>query len=147
MAFSFRLEALLRFRAHRKERAEIALGWARKQLLQATEALESLQSRLREASEEIRGSLKGRTTAEALKNHVDFVSGLEGRIRTQAQEVLRRREEVQSRTRDLLERTREVRVVEKLEERDYQAWLQEEQRREQKVLDETAVIRHGRTFA
>ncbi len=147
MAFSFRLEALLRYRAHRKERAETALGRARKQLLQATEALESLQARLREASEDIQGSLKGRTSAEALKNHVDFVSGLEGRIRTQEREVLGRREEVQSRTRDLLECTREVRVVEKLEERDYQAWLLEEQRREQKVLDETAVIRHGRTFA
>ncbi len=146
MGFTFRFEALLKYRAHRKERAEVALGRAQRQLLQARETLESLQNRLREAGGEIQDALKKRASAERLRNHVDFVSGLRGRIQAQEQEVTQRREDVRARMKDVVESTRNVRIVEKLKERDHQTWLQEEQHQEQKVLDEMAVIRHGRAF-
>ncbi|MCF8061221.1 MAG: flagellar export protein FliJ [Deltaproteobacteria bacterium] len=147
MGFSFRLEALLKYRAHRKERAEVELGRARKRLNEAREALEALQNRLLEAGEELRLSLRGRASANFIRSHADFVSGLERRILAGEAEVARRRGDVRDRVKEVLERTREVRIVEKLEERDHQAWLREEQRQEQNVLDEIAVIRHGRTFA
>ena len=147
MGFSFRFEALLRYRLHSKERAEIELGRARKGLSQARETVEALQNRRRETGEELQQALKSRTSAYLLQSHADFVSGLEGRILAQEAEVERCKEDVRDRVKVVLERTREVQMVEKLEERDRQAWLQEEQRKEQKTLDEIAVIRHGRTFS
>jgi len=147
MGFSFRFEALLRYRLHRKERAEIELGRARKRLSQTRETVEALQNRQREAGEELQQALKSRASAYLLQSHADFVSGIGGRIQAQEAEVERCKEEVRDRVKVVLERTREVQMVEKLEERDRQAWLQEEQRKEQKVLDEIAVMRHGRAFA
>jgi flagellar FliJ protein len=144
MGFTFRFEALLTHRAHRKERAEIELGRARKRMREAREAVEALQGRLQETGEELQRALKGRASATLLQSHADFVSGLEARIQAREAELERCREDVRDRVKVVLERTREMQIVEKLKEKDHQSWLREEKRKEQKVLDEIAVIRHGR---
>lgn len=147
MGFTFRFEALLKYRLHRKERAEVELGRARKRLNQARERLEALQKRRQEAGKELQVALKGRASANFLQGHADFVTAFEGRIQSQKEEVDRCRDDVRDRVKTVLDRTREVQVVEKLQERDHQTWIQEELRKEQKTLDEIAVIRHGRAFS
>jgi flagellar FliJ protein len=146
MGFSFRFESLLKYRRHRKERAEVELGRARRRLNQAREELEGLERRLQDAGGELQRCMKAGASSDKLRTHVDFVTGLEIRIQIQEAEVGRKRDEVRDRVKEVLERTREVRIIEKLEERDHRAWLREEQKREQKALDEIAVIRHGRAF-
>ncbi len=147
MTFSFRFEALRTYRAHRKERAEVELGRAQKRLRQARDELEGDRSRLRETGREIQASLKEGAPSDLLKSQAEFVSGLESRIENHKKEIIRRKAEVQERRAEVLARTREARIVEKLKERDYEAWLQVQKRQEQKALDEMAVIRHGRAFA
>jgi flagellar FliJ protein len=147
MGFLFRFEALLTYRAHRKERAEVALGKARQRLRQAVETLEGLRSRRKEAGEELATFLRQKPSADLLRNYVDFLSSLKGRIQGQKKEISAREKAVRERLNEVLARTREYRIIEKLKERDYKTWLQEQRRQEQKVLDENAIVRHGRTFS
>jgi len=146
MGFSFRFEALLTYRAHRKERAEVALGKARQHLRRALDDLEALRSDQREAREELSASLRQRPSADLLLNYTDFLSALKARIRRQKEEVATREQAVRDRRNEVLARTREYRIIEKLKERDYETWLLEQRRQEQKALDEIAVVRHARVF-
>jgi len=146
MGFSFRFEALLTYRAHRKERAEVTLGKARKHLRRALDDLEALRTNRREACDERSASLRQRPSADLLLNYADFLSALKARIQGQEEEVAARERAVQDRRNEVLARTREYRIIEKLKERDYKTWLLEQRRQEQKTLDETAVVRHARVF-
>ena len=135
------------YRGHRKERAEVALGKARQRLRRAVETLVGLRNRRREAGEELEAFLKQKPSADLLRNHVDFLFSLKGQIQGQKKEISAREKVVRERLNEVLARTREYRIIEKLKERDYKTWLQEQRRQEQKVLDEIAVVRHGRTFS
>ena len=146
MGFSFRFETLLAYRGHRKEQAEAALGRERRRLNRAQDELEGLRNRRRQSGEELSASLRQRPTADLLRYHADFLSALKRRIEARKTDVAACEQAVRDRLNEVLARTREYRIMEKLKERDYEAWLLEQRHQEQKVLDENAVIRHGRVF-
>ena len=146
MRFVFRFEALLTYRAHLKERAEVALGRVRQRLRKARENLEALQTRHRESFCDLSTLLKGRAESELLRSHVEFLNALQGRIERQVQEVERREQKVREHLNIVVARTKEYRIIEKLKEKDYETWRYEQNLQEQKALDESAAIRHGRAF-
>ncbi len=145
MRFRFRFESLLTYRAHRKERSEAALGRARQQLRQAREKKVELKNRFRETGEELRDLLKKERSAHLLRTYTDFLSELERKMNTQEMVIAHGEREVRDRVQEVLARTRETKIIEKLKERDREVWLYEQRRQEQKDLDEAAVVRHGRT--
>ncbi len=144
MKFRFRFESLLTYRAHKKERAEALLGRARQSLRRAREDREAFKKRFEEAGVELRALLKKDGSAYLLRNYADFISELERKMDEQDRLIIKGEKEVSDRLQEVLARTRETRIIEKLEERDRQAWLYDQRRQEQKALDEAAVIRHGR---
>lgn len=146
MRFVFRFEALLTYRAHLKERAEMALGRARRSLRKAQQHLEALQTRHRESFCDLSSLLKGRAESELLRSHIEFLNALEKRIESQAHEVERRQRQVREHLNVVVTRTKEYRIIEKLKEKDYETWRHEQTLQEQKMLDESATVRHGRVF-
>jgi flagellar protein FliJ len=145
MNFRFRFDSLLAYRTHRKERAEAALGRAVRRLNRAREEKDALKTRRQEAGNELRGLLKGEGSANLLANYADFITEMERRIHEQERVIAKRGDEMRRRLEEVLERTREARIMEKLKEKDHEAWLHEQRRQEQKELDETAMLRHGKT--
>ncbi len=144
MKFRFRFKSLLAYRAHRKERAEASLGRARQRLRRDREKRVALKNRFREAGEELRALLKKEGSADLLRSYADFLSDLERRMDAQERVITRREKEVHESLQEVLARTRETRIIEKLKERDREVWLHDQRRQEQKALDELAVIRHGK---
>jgi len=146
MRFVFRFEALLTYRAHLKERAEVALGRARQRLRMAQQDLQALQAKHRESFCDFSSLLKGRAESERLKSYIEFLNALQRRIESQAQQVDRRQQQVREHVKDVVNRTKEYRVIEKLKEKEYETWRHEQHLLEQKALDESAAMRHGRAF-
>jgi flagellar FliJ protein len=146
MRFTFRFEALLTYRAHLKERAEVALGRARQSLRTAQEGFKALQTRQRESFCDFSSLLKGRAESERLRSYVEFLNALQGRIEIQAREVEKRQQQVRVHMKDVVERTKQYRIIEKLKEKEYETWRHEQNLLEQKALDESAAMRHGRVF-
>ncbi|MFP4037660.1 MAG: flagellar export protein FliJ [Desulfobacteraceae bacterium] len=144
MGFAFRFESLLSYRAHQKERAQIALARARKRLREAEDALAALDSERREVSEALAKVKHNPVESEILRSFVDYLGALETKIQAVENEVKSRAHEVQIALQEVLEKTRAHSIMEKLKEKDYEAWLSESRHREQKMQDETAVLRHGR---
>lgn len=147
MKFTFRFESLLAYRNHRKELAETALGRARLRLRRDREIKAQLERRHREAGDELRGLLNENGSVELLRSYADFLVVLERKAEEQDLVITRDEKEVGERLKEVLARTTESRIMENLKEKDHKAWLYDQRRKEQKALDEIAVIRHGRSLA
>jgi flagellar protein FliJ len=140
--FNFRLQTLRRLREiHRDEQrgrlatafeAERILAEQRNAVTAETAALvESQRALMQEGSLDVNQLL----TAQR------YQMALEGQIRALADQAARLAEEVERRRQSLVEADREVRVLDKLEERKRQQHREAAQRAETKVLDEVASTR------
>ncbi|MDI3298191.1 MAG: flagellar export protein FliJ [Bacillota bacterium] len=138
--FRFRLERLLDLRRQERQAAELALGLAMRREEEAAERCRRLESTLAAArrrwAEERTGTLSG-----TWRQHAAWLEELErllGEARSRQQEAAAQAEAARAQL--AAARTGE-RSLERLRERRLLAWRLEEQRSEQRELDEVARLR------
>lgn len=147
MGFKFRYQSLLSYREHLKEKAEIEFGMAQGQLQKARQLLESYELRLYKARISLeQGLMSHIMTSEDMATYSDYLNGMKRRIRAQKHEVSKRERIVSEKRKDLLERTKEYRIIEKLMERDHTTWKHRLSNAEQKRVDEMSVTRHEKRY-
>ena len=146
MGFRFRYEALLHYRGHLKEKAEIAFSKAQGRLEQARRQREGLHGQLQEGMEVLKSALKQGMSSIEFKRHTDYHAGLRIRIGAAQEDVKRCESALRERRKQLQEETTRFGVMEKLREKDLDQWKCQEKQREQKRLDEISVLKHGRDF-
>jgi flagellar FliJ protein len=146
MPFRFRFETLLSYRNHLKDRAEIEFANANRHLKLARESLADVQERLSGARESLDRDLAAKMASHQLRNHVEYIDGLKSQARMLELEVARWEQVVRKRLQELLAKSKQHQVMEKLKGRDLQKWHRQQGLAEQKRLDELSVARHGRTF-
>jgi flagellar FliJ protein len=138
--FKFRLATLMRLRENTRDerRSELAEAYRVDDLIK--QRIESLVAEM--------DSLKTQRRATAGPGTVDVDSLVEAQryeaaLKTQQAQFKEQRQaiagEIQSRQQRLVEANREVRVLEKLREKQLDKYRKEENRREAKVLDEVAL--------
>jgi len=146
VGFKFRYQSLLSYREHLKEKAEIEFGSAQGSLQKARQELELYEYRHSTARMSLEQGLTGRMTSGEIAAYSDYLNGMKKRIASQKQEVARKERVAAEKRKNLLERTKEYRIIEKVQEKDHQKWMQQLSRLEQKRVDEMSVTRHGRDF-
>jgi flagellar FliJ protein len=146
MGFIFRFESLLKVRKHLKEAAEIELSKALGRLNRERLQLQSLSEDLEQAGQQFETDLRNSVPSRWLRLYADFLSGIKKRIADQQDSVARCENEVIEKRRVLLEKTKEFKIIERLKEKDFQKWQDQQRLEEQKRMDEIAVLRHGRQF-
>lgn len=146
MGFRFRYETLLSYRQHLKEKAEIDFARAQQKLRSSQNTLEDLNTKQRMATTQIGLHLKEIMSSDELKNHIHYVNALKGWIKEQEVKVANWEEVVKKKMEILLTKTKQYKVIEKLKEKDQKKWNQEQHLIEQKTMNETAIVRHGKEF-
>ena len=131
-----KLQRILRIRRLIEKKRQRELALSEEVLLQQTEKLHALQRRRQEVRR--RRNQLGRCTASSLSGYYEYDAALEERIRQQTDEVQRCVQERDEKRQQLLEATRQKRMLEKLLERQLETLRLQESRREQKLLDEVA---------
>lgn len=144
MGFTFRYEALLSYRERIKEQAEIELARARKRVRDAREALDLHRQSLTKANTSFESRMKTRISSGEIENHRNYLKGIGAKIKDQEHEILKRKEVEKEKLEDLLTKTKQYKVIEKLKEKDYRKWQQKQLQEEQNRMNEVAVTRHGR---
>ena len=143
--YRFRLQALQKVRAARRDRDRAALAEA----FHAEQVLVDHRAELAREESDLR-ELQRSAAAGPLLNVNQLVEAqrYELVLRARGQELARQQAllaaEIERRRQVLLEADRDVRVLERLDERHREEHQRGELRREIKQLDETAVQRHGR---
>lgn len=146
MGFKFRYEALLSYRLHIKEKAEIELSHAQRQLNQCRELLKNYKESLWLANQDLGSNLKAKIPSHVLKNHSDYITALKINIEAQKIEMDRVEKFAAEKLENLLAKTKQYKVIEGLKERDFLKWNHQQHLMEQKEISEMAVLRYGKEF-
>jgi flagellar export protein FliJ len=142
MAFKFRYESLLVYRDHLKEKAEMDLARAIRELRISEQGLADLVQDRGRAAAELETDLGSAMDAGLMRSYIDYLSHMADKIRAQATEVTNQEKAVRQERKQLLSRTKEYRIMENLKEKDRAKWMLEQERKERIRLNEIAVLRH-----
>ncbi|MEX2176805.1 MAG: flagellar export protein FliJ [Pirellulaceae bacterium] len=139
--FHFRLETLLRLRLETRDarRADLVKAQRAEQALEA-QGDELAQERQSTDERSRRLAAPGTADIDALIGSHRYQLALKARTEHLANQLLQVQAEVQKRRQALVEADREVRVLEKLREKQHAAQRVREERLQQKQLDEQATI-------
>jgi flagellar FliJ protein len=144
VGFKFRYETLLSYRGHLKEKAEVELGKAQSHLSRARQLLEYYEKQLHETRRSLEKGLSARMSSAEMITYSEYLAGTKRRISAQKLEVGRWERIASERRKNLLSRTKEYRIIEKLKEKDVQKWNQQQAQLELKGMNEVALTRYGR---
>ncbi len=144
-AFAFRLARLLRHRRRVEEARALAVRGA----IERREAACARQATLERAATQARHSLNAECvtglTGASLRLRADGVRDLLGRTRAAAVDAAAEADRVEERRAELIEAAQQRRALERLEDIQRAAWQVAMTRNDQRVTDEIATSRHGRS--
>jgi flagellar export protein FliJ len=146
MGFTFKYEALLSYRRHLKEQAEIEFSLCRKEVEAAQNLLETYLQHYQNTNRSFQHNLEITMTAFHIRNYADYLDRLKGMIREQVGEVTRRENLLRDKHTFLLETIKKYKVMERLKEKELRRWHIGQDRLEQKKISELAMMRHQREF-
>lgn len=146
MGFKFRYEALLGYRQHLKEKAEIEYSQARQKLKHLKDTLSGYQDELDVTRNELARCLREKTDSITIKNYSGYIGTLKLWIAIKEAEIAKAEKLAAERLENLLDRTKKFKIIEKLKEKDFKKWEKKLNILEQKQLSEVGVLRHGREF-
>jgi len=146
LGFKFRYEALLGYRQHLKEKAEIEYSQARQKLKHLKDTLSGYQDELDVTRNELARCLREKTDSITIKNYSGYIGTLKLWIAIKEAEIAKAEKLAAERLENLLDRTKKFKIIEKLKEKDFKKWEKKLNILEQKQLSEVGVLRHGREF-
>lgn len=139
--FVFPLETLLRVRRQHEDVAKRDFALALGRQSRAEEAVREIDRRTAEARAELAALQKGSVDVGKIVSYYRFLSGQEVRRRGALEELKKLEKATETERSKLVEARREKRVVEILKEKHYKRYLQEEDKREQKEIDDVVSTR------
>jgi flagellar export protein FliJ len=142
MAFSFKLEKVLKWKRELERKRLIAMASIQRQREMAVEGMRRLEEERRELSRKFLELKVREVFCDEFKWHAARKRWLSEEIRKQGQIILALDEKMEEARRNYAEARREREVVEKFRERMLRRFLEEQRRLDGKVLDEVGILGH-----
>jgi flagellar export protein FliJ len=139
--FKFRAEAALELRRRRDEEAQRALALARAAVRMAEDARRDVQRTVERARAEGARCWHASPTIDQLVWQRNWMAGLERDVARAEQALDARRTEERRAAENAQQARMDVRVLERLKERNWRTWQQAARRADQKAIDELASLR------
>ena len=146
MKFKFRYESLLSYREHLKEKAAVEFARAQAVVIKIDNQITAYRDEVAKANDDLEKNMRNTMSSNDLLNYSEFINALLIRIEMKKIERLKAEQVVYQKRKNLLEKTRQCKVFEKLKEKDLEKWQHDQNQLELKEINEAAVTRHGRTF-
>lgn len=144
MAYKFHLETLLRLRQRQMETAQFELARLFKEYNIAKDTLKALSEARKDADNRIKNQLSKGMTAGQYQLEIDYLGILADEIERYTKILLELEAKIQKAKEVLIIRHREKKLVERLKEKDFEAYTLQENRDEQKKADDSATTRYVR---
>jgi flagellar protein FliJ len=146
LKFKFRYESLLTYRGHLKEKAAIEFARAQNRLREIDETIIALKEEIEKSSDIIEKRMRETVSSNEILNHSEFINALLIKIEIKKMERIRAEQLLIQKRKNLLEKTKQYKIFEKLKEKDLVKWRQDQNQLELKEINEAAIIRHGKSF-
>ncbi len=141
--FRFPLENILSMKAKLEEQAKNEYAQANMRLLAEQDKLELLEKRREEAKEKLKAILTEQLSVLEIRRREDAVEVIKMYVMQQLLTVKRCEKEVEVAREKLTEAMKERKTFEKLKEKAFDAFLKEQQKAEQKEVDEIMSYKYG----
>jgi len=140
--FKFKFEVILNQRKGKEDNALAALGAAQRNYQMEISKKSKLMSDLSAALERRELLANGTVDIGAYKLEQDFIVGTKQRMIQQDQAIVRASKVVEKSLRAYLHARRQTRTIELIREKSYQEFRREQNKREQKELDDLMIMRN-----
>jgi len=144
--YNFRYEALLSYRGHLKDKAAIELAMAQSTVKEIKNLINNYKEEIARSNDSLEKKMKNKISSNDIINYSEFINALQIKIEIQKVELVKAEQIVFEKRKNLLDKSRQCRIFEKLKEKDFKKWNINRNRLELKEINEAAIVRHGKNF-
>ena len=142
--FIYRMQNILNIKYKLEDQAKTEFMLANQVLREEEEKLETLELRKKGYEDAVRNLLQNQLQVDRIKENQEAIVRMEEFIRAQIVKVEEAARQVEIKAAKLTELMQERKAQEKLKEKAFEAFLQEENARESKEIDELVSFTYGR---
>ena len=142
--FIYRMQNILNIKYKLEEQAKTEFMLANQVLREEEEKLETLKVRKKGYEEAVRNLLQNQLQVDRIKENQEAIVRMDEFIRAQIIKVEEAARQVEIKAAKLTELMQERKAQEKLKEKAFEAFLQEENAKESKEIDELVSFTYGR---
>jgi len=144
MSFKFRLEALRQYRTFKEDALQKELAQAQRHRDQEGDRLQSLLDKRTRAEESLKREQEKSTNGPHMALYDTFLNRLGGEISDQRDRIGQAEAQCNQKMQELLEAMQHRKTIDKLKEKDLQAYMENLSQNEQKFLNEIAINKFSR---
>lgn len=134
--FKFTLESLKKYNEQILDSEKNQLGRLRAELADINKALENKNLEYEQAIEKLEELMRGGTNAMRISLHKKYISSLQQDIYRIKAAIVQKEEEIQLQLQKVVDATKEVSKIEKLEEKQIEQYKYEEQKESEQFIEE-----------
>ena len=142
--FIYRMQNILNIKYKLEDQAKTEFMLANQVLREAEEKLQTLEIRKKGYEDAVRNLLQNQLQVDRIKENQEAIVRMEEFIRAQIVKVEEAARQVEIKAAKLTELMQERKAQEKLKEKAFEAFLQEENAKESKEIDELVSFTYGR---
>ena len=142
--FIYRMQNILNIKYKREDQAKTEFMLANQVLREEEEKLQILKERKKGYEDAVRELLRNQLQVDRIKENQEAIVRMEEFIRAQIIKVEEAARQVEIKAAKLTELMQERKAQEKLKEKAFEAFLQEENAKESKEIDELVSFTYGR---
>lgn len=129
-----------------KEKASVELALAQGRMNKVTQSIEEHKEEISKTNDDLEKGLRKKISSNEIANYSEFINALQIKIEIKKMELVKAEQAVFEKRKNLIEKTRQCKIFEKLKERDFKKWNLIQNQKEMKQINEAAIIRHGKDF-
>ena len=139
--YRFNLESLLNYRRYQEEILQKELADFKNQLIQQEQQLRQLKQAWRQNSLELHQRQKRGGTVSGVMMYFRYLDRLTVDIEEQKRRARQTKKKIERKRRELLDIVKKRKTLEKLKEKEFNTFQQQQQKKERDFLDEAAATR------
>ena len=139
--YRFNLESLLNYRRYQEEILPKALAELKNQLVEHEQQLRQLKKAWRKNSLELRQRQESGGTVSGVIMYFRYLDRLTADIDKQKRRVVKTKKRIEQKRRELIEIVKKRKTLEKLKEKRFNTFEQQQLKKERDLLDEVAATR------
>ncbi|NLO76748.1 MAG: flagellar export protein FliJ [Clostridia bacterium] len=137
--FKFRLANVLRLRKHHEKLSLEQVGKCLQQLQEAVQKKEELEAKIAKLESDFSAVLEGAISSEIVKLYNNYLVHQQEALELQEQLILEKKKNLEEAREKFIQAMKERKIMDKLKEKQYIRYQQEQGKKEQNFQDELAV--------
>lgn len=142
--FIFSMQSLLSLKSRMEEQKKQEFGKAMGKLEEEREVLSKLKTEKHTVILGFKDGISNKVNPQDFQNINNYIEFLKKKIAIQMNVIIKAEKEVEKKRKALIEATKERKMLDKIKEKKYEQYIEEEKKQEQKIIDEIVSYKYSK---